>query len=259
MKIVFLGDVVGNGGRKAVKDFLPPLKRDFSPDIIIANCENASGGVGITPKNADELFDMGINLLSSGNHVWKHSEINTYLNNNNRIIRPLNYPDKYHLPGFGFTKYKFKGVEIYLVSILGRIFMDPIDCPFTAIDNLLENIDKDKIIIVDFHAEATSEKVAMGWFLDGRVSAVLGTHTHVQTADDRILPGGTAYITDVGMCGPMDSVIGVESDIIIERIISQRPVKFKFSNSNIGINGVIIEFDENNKVISFKRIRYSEN
>lgn len=258
MKIVFLGDIVANSGRKAVKDFLPIIKKEYSPDIIIANCENASGGLGITPKNADELFSMGINLLSSGNHIWKHPEINTYLNNNNRIIRPLNYPDKFHIPGFGFTEYKCKGFEVVLVNLLGRIFMDPVDCPFTAIDNLLEKIDPNKIIIVDFHAEASSEKIAMGWYLDGRVSAVLGTHTHVQTADNRILPNGTAYISDLGMCGPMNSVIGVEHSIIIERLISARPVKFKFSLENPGVNGVFIELDKDNKVIKFERIKYAE-
>jgi len=255
MNLVFFGDIVANAGREIIKEALPSFKKKYEVDIFIANCENASGGVGITPKSAEELFSAGINLLSSGNHIWKHNEINTYLNNTNRIIRPLNYPDTYDLPGFGYTVYKYKKTELILVNLLGRVFMDPVECPFLSIDKLLKELEEDKIIIVDFHAEATSEKIAMGYYLDGRVTAVLGTHTHVQTADNKILDKGTAYITDVGMCGSSASVIGVESNIIIERLISLRPVKFKFTKEKPSINAVFLEIDDNSKkILKFERI-----
>jgi len=257
MKIVFFGDIVASSGRSAVKEAIPYLNKQYNVDIYIANCENAAGGIGVTSKIADELFSMGINLLSSGNHVWKHSDINTYLNNTNKLIRPLNYPDVYNLPGFGYTIYNYKGMDLVLVNLLGRVFMEPLLCPFLTIDNLLNDLGKDKIIIVDFHAEATSEKIAMAYYLDGRVTAVLGTHTHVQTADNKIMPKGTAYITDVGMCGSLNSVIGVDADIIIERLITLRPVKFKFSNDKPSINAVYLELDfEQKKVLNFERINF---
>jgi 2',3'-cyclic-nucleotide 2'-phosphodiesterase len=288
MKIIFFGDIVGSAGRQAIKEAMPFLNKKYNPDIYIANCENASGGIGITPKTAEELFSMGINLLSSGNHVWKHNDINTYLNNTNKLIRPLNYPNVYNLPGFGYCKYTYKDNNIILINLQGRVFMDPIDCPFLSIDNLLEKIDKEKyininsnnsnnnnnnkdtkdlkeskdnainknIIIVDFHAEATSEKIAMAYYLDGRVSAVLGTHTHVQTADEKILPNKTAYISDIGMCGSASSVIGVDKNIIIERLISLRPVKFHFSKEDPYVNAVFLDIDKDAKANKIERILY---
>jgi metallophosphoesterase (TIGR00282 family) len=261
MKVVFLGDVVAKAGRKALVKYLPRIREEHSPILIIANGENSSGGIGITPENAQELYSIGVDVITSGNHIWKHKEIYDYLeSNSDKIIRPLNYPnsDDYETPGSGYLKLKKNGVEFLIINIMGRTFLDNLDCPFKAVDNLIKKESNPSLIsIVDFHAETTSEKQAMGWFLAGRVSAVLGTHTHVQTADERILPGGTAYITDVGMCGSMDTIIGVDKEIIIQRFITQRPVGFKFSEINIGLNGVVMDFDTSTgKALSIERIFY---
>lgn len=261
MNVLFLGDVIAKPGRKALAKYLPKIADKDSIDFIIANGENSSGGIGITPDTAEELFSMGIDFITTGNHVWKHKEVFEYLeSNSSRIIRPLNYPnsDDYETPGSGYSKIKKSNKEILIINLMGRTFLDNLDCPFRTVDNLLKKeLSPGAICIVDFHAETTSEKQAMGWFLAGRVSAVLGTHTHVQTADERILGDGTAYITDVGMCGSMDTVIGVDRDIIIKRFITQRPVGFKFSESNIGINGVLIDIDDSSgKALDIKRISF---
>ncbi|MBN1113984.1 MAG: TIGR00282 family metallophosphoesterase [Oligoflexia bacterium] len=266
MNILFLGDIVGSPGRNAIKKFLPLVAKEQKINLVIANGENAAGGLGLTPVIADELYMTGIDILTSGNHIWKHKEILNYLDKESkRLIRPCNYPDTPEAvtPGSGFTIYRLGDSfpEVMVINALGRLFIDSVDCPFRAVDSILKKHDNGKrIIIVDFHAEATSEKIAMGWFLDGRVTAVIGTHTHVQTADERLLPGGTAYISDVGMCGSMDTVIGVDKDIIIQKMLSQRPIGFKFPSVNIGINGVIVEIDPKIlKPSSIKRVMFREN
>ena len=261
MKVLFLGDVVAKGGRKALAKYIPRITEEYKPDLIIANGENASGGIGITSETAEEIFSFGVDVITSGNHIWKHKDIFAYLeSNSDKIIRPLNYPnsDEYETPGSGYTKIKKDGMEFLIINIMGRTFLDNLDCPFRLLDNLVKKESKPGTIsIIDFHAETTSEKQAMGWFLAGRVSAVLGTHTHVQTADERILPGATAYITDVGMCGSMDTVIGVDKEIIIQRFITQRPIGFKFSEINIGLNAVIMDFeDSSGKAVSIERLLY---
>jgi len=262
IKVLFLGDVVAKGGRKALHRFLPEFKTKYDPDLIIANAENAAGGIGLTPEVADEIFISGVDVMTSGNHIWKHKEIFNYLDGkSDKLIRPLNYPssDDYETPGVGYTNVKKGDQEFVIINIMGRTFVESVDCPFKAISCLLKRIDtKGKIVIVDFHAETTSEKQAMGWYLNGKVSAMVGTHTHVQTADERILPEGTAYITDVGMCGSMDTVIGVDREIIIQRFITQRPVGFKFSEINVGINGVYLEFEPTGKALKIERISKRE-
>ncbi|MFH1222892.1 MAG: TIGR00282 family metallophosphoesterase, partial [Pseudomonadota bacterium] len=202
IKVLFFGDVVAKGGRRALHKNIPVLKAKYDPDVMIANAENAAGGIGLTPEIAEELFVMGIDVLTSGNHIWKHKEIFSYLDSkSDRLIRPANYPSSndFATPGMGYTIVKRNNFEMMIINVMGRTFVDVLDCPFKVIENILSKfqIGKGKVVIVDFHAETTSEKQAMGWFLNGKVSAMLGTHTHVQTADDRILPGGTAYITDV--------------------------------------------------------------
>lgn len=263
IKAIFLGDIVAKGGRKALHRFLPEFKDKYKPDLIIANAENAAGGIGLTPEIADEIFILGVDIMTSGNHIWKHKEIFNYLDSkSDKLIRPLNYPtsDDYATPGVGYIELKKGDANFIIINIMGRTFVESVDCPFKAMDCLLKRIDtKNKVVIVDFHAETTSEKQAMGWYLNGKVSAILGTHTHVQTADERILPEGTAYITDVGMCGSMDTVIGVDRDIIIQRFITQRPVGFKFSEVNVGINGVYMEFDSaTGKAVKIERISRRE-
>ena len=266
IKLLFLGDIVGEGGRLALKKYLPLLRTQHSPDLVIANGENAAGGLGLVPKNADEIFSYGVDVITSGNHIWKHREIKEYLDaENSKILRPYNYPDhqKYYLAGSGFYEVKLQNFQksVIILNLMGRVFMDHIDCPFKAAEKFLSTVDvKDKIVFVDFHAETTSEKIAMGWFLDGKVNALIGTHTHVQTADERVLPQGTAYITDAGMCGCMDTVIGVQKEIIIERLITSRPIKFEFpKDQNIGVNGVLVQIDENNfKNVSIQRISHRD-
>ncbi len=266
MKVVFFGDVVSKAGRRAIHKYLPQVKAKHNPDFIIANGENASGGIGLTPDVAEELYIMGVDVITSGNHIWKYKELYPYLDSKaEKIIRPMNYPnsDQFSVPGMGYTLVKRDEIEFLVVNIMGRTFVQAIDCPFRAMDNLLSKypLTKNRMIFVDFHAETTSEKEAMGWYLDGRVTAMFGTHTHVQTSDERILNKGTAYITDAGMCGPMDTVIGVDRDIIIQRFITQLPVAFKFSDeSNLGVHGVCVEADPmTGKSVKIERILYRDN
>ena len=208
MKILFIGDIVGSPGREAIKNLLPELKKDYGLDFVIANAENAAGGSGITAKVAEELFDYGVDVLTSGDHIWKKREIFEIINQEERILRPLNFPSG--APGRGYGVFKVKGgLKVGVINVNGRVFMDALECPFKTTRAARDELAKEtNIIIVDIHAEATSEKVALGWYLDGKVSAVLGTHTHIQTAVERILPEGTAFLTDAGMTGPYDSVIG---------------------------------------------------
>ncbi|MFQ5987737.1 MAG: YmdB family metallophosphoesterase, partial [Dehalococcoidia bacterium] len=207
MRILMVGDVIGRPGRRAVRTLLPGLRQEYNVDLVIANSENAAGGLGLTTETAEELLDFGVDVLTSGNHIWDQKEILPALDGDLAILRPLNYP-----PGVPGRGYLIKG-EVLVVNLVGRTFMGNFDCPFRTMDQLLEELsDRPSVIIVDFHGEATSEKVALGWYLDGRVSALLGTHTHVGTIDARLLPKGTAFITDVGMTGPVDSVIGDDTD-----------------------------------------------
>ncbi|MGC2433085.1 MAG: TIGR00282 family metallophosphoesterase, partial [Desulfobaccales bacterium] len=231
MNILFIGDIVGNPGRRAVEELLPRLVDQYFIDLVVANGENASGGIGITPAVADQLFSYGIDVLTSGNHIWKHKEILPYLEETDRLLRPANYPPE--TPGRGYAVVETAaGEQVGVINLEGRVFMNTIDCPFRTVDRILGLLPKElKVILVDMHAEATSEKQALGWFLDGRVSAVVGTHTHVQTADGRVLPGGTGYLSDAGMTGPVDSVIGMKREIILERFWSQLPQPFKVASS----------------------------
>jgi metallophosphoesterase (TIGR00282 family) len=243
MKVLFFGDIVGRPGRRALGQKLKWIKGECNADFVIANGENAAGGIGITPDIADEVFDIGIDVLTSGNHIWKKKEIYQYLDREQRLIRPANYPPGN--PGNGAIELNKEGFKLSVMNLCGRVFMDQLDCPFRTADQLLNQISGQvKCVIVDIHAEATSEKLALAWYLDGRVSAVLGTHTHIQTSDERILNNGTAYITDVGMVGPRDSVIGVEVRDIVERFLTLRPVSFNVAKKNIWMDYVVVEINE---------------
>ncbi|MHB8110306.1 MAG: TIGR00282 family metallophosphoesterase [Syntrophorhabdaceae bacterium] len=239
--VVFLGDVIGKPGRRAVAEFLPRVHADF----VVINGENLAGGIGITARTAQEMLALGIDALTTGNHVWKKKEIAAYLMEEARVIRPLNYPRG--TPGFGYTVLRKNDLSLCIANIEGRIFMNALDCPFRSMESFLESEKVDAPIIVDFHAEATSEKIAMGWYLDGKVAALMGTHTHVQTADNRVLPNGTGYITDVGMTGPADSVIGMDKKGVLERFYTQMPQKFEVGKDDIEVQGVRLVIDKNTK------------
>ena len=256
MNILFIGDIVGNPGREALKKLLPDLKKEFALDFVIANAENSAGGSGITPKVAEELFSSGADVLTSGDHIWKKRDVFEIINEDERILRPLNFPSG--APGRGACVYKTKsGKKIGVINVNGRVFMEALECPFrTAIAAQEELARETKVIIVDIHAEATSEKVALGWYLDGKASAVLGTHTHIQTADERILPEGCAYITDVGMTGPYDSVIGRRTEDVLERFLSSIPTRFEVAEENVQLAGVVLDIDEDTgKARSIVRIQ----
>jgi 2',3'-cyclic-nucleotide 2'-phosphodiesterase len=258
MKVLFIGDIVGEPGREIIRKKLRDYKTEKKIDAVIANAENAAGGSGVTQRIAEELHEFGIDILTSGDHIWKKREVYEYLNRSDRLIRPANYPDG--APGCGATAIEIKGKGVLgAVNLIGRVFMDAVDCPFRKAQKEIETLKKKtNIIFVDMHAEATSEKVAMGWYLDGKVSAVIGTHTHIQTADEKILPGGTAYITDCGMTGPYDSVIGRRKDLIIERFLTQLPNRFEVSEKGVEMHGVMVEVDEKTgKAVSIKRVRVS--
>jgi len=251
LKILVMGDVIGKPGREAVKETLPRLRDEYGITLAIANGENAAGGIGLTPGTAQELFDSGIDVITTGNHVWAHHEVIPYLDSAAAVIRPLNYPPM--TPGRG---YWIKD-NIMVVNIIGRTFVGDFDCPFRAMDKLLGELDrKPAVIIVDFHAEATSEKVAMGRYLDGRVSAVLGTHTHIGTIDACILPKGTAYVTEIGMVGPINSVIGVEVSAVIDRFLTQIPKRFSVAKGQVSFDAIVVEATDNSgKAIDIKRVR----
>ena len=255
MKVLFLGDVFGKPGREILKKKLPSLVEENNVDFIIANGENAAGGIGITPDICETLLYMGVDVVTSGNHIYKKREIYDYIDRQPRLLKPANYPPSTPGSGYHIMSDK-KNNKIAVINICGRVFIDYFDCPFRTIDKILNNVRKETpVIIVDFHAEVTSEKVAMGWYLDGRVSAVVGTHTHVQTADERILPGGTAYITDVGMVGPRNSVIGVKKENIIKKFLTMMPQKFTVSEDDYIVNGAVIDINEKNgKAESIKRL-----
>jgi len=251
---LFVGDIIARQGRRAVARLLQGLISEFDIDLAIANCENTAGGFGLTEKLANELFATGIDVLTSGNHIWDRREFVPMLDPMDAVLRPLNYPKG--VPGKGWGIFEARGGRrVCVMNLIGRVFMKPLDCPFTVADDLLSKI-HDVVTIVDMHAEATSEKVAMGWYLDGRVSAVLGSHTHVQTADERVLPGGTAYITDAGMTGPFNSVIGVETDAIIKRFLTGIPNRFDQAMGDVRLNGVVVSIDsKSRKATGIERIQ----
>jgi len=255
VKVFFIGDIVGKPGRQAVKALLPGIVGRHRVDIVIANCENAAGGFGVTRKIVDELYHHEIDVLTSGNHIWDKKETSGFMGDYETLLRPANYPEG--TVGNGSVVIDTRlGVSMGVLNLEGRVFMKPLDCPFRVAEREIEGLkDKTNIIIVDMHAEATSEKEAMGWFLDGKVSAVLGTHTHVQTADERVLPDGTAYITDVGMTGPFDSVLGIKKEVALERFWTQLPNRFSMAKGDIRLQGVLIDIDnKTGKSLSIERL-----
>ncbi len=255
VNILFIGDIIGKPGRQAVSRELHRLVDQYRLDLVIANGENAAGGFGITEETAKDMFRSGINLLTSGNHIWDKKESLDFIKREGQLIRPANYPPG--TVGQGSVVVKTPGgVKVGVLNLEGRVFMNNLDCPFRAADREVARLrEETPIIFVDFHAEATSEKTSLGWYLDGRVSAVVGTHTHVQTADERILPGGTAYLTDAGMTGAFDSVIGVRKDEPIEKFLTQVPVKFEVAKNNLRLNGVVVSVDESTgKAVGIERV-----
>ncbi len=250
-----IGDITGSPGRRILGERLGLLQKKENVDFTIANAENAAGGSGITPAIARELFSYNIDVLTSGDHIWKKREIVEFIARENRVLRPANYPDD--TPGQGFGIYESRnGEKIGVVNLLGRVFMQAVDCPFRKAEECIKKIEPvTKAIFVDMHAEATSEKVALGWYLDGRVSCVYGTHTHVQTADQKILPKETAYITDIGMTGPFNSVIGRKKEQVLERFITQMPTRLEMADEDVRINGAIVDIDTNTgHAASIKRV-----
>jgi metallophosphoesterase (TIGR00282 family) len=243
MRILFLGDIVGKQGRRAVQRALPRLIDAENLAIVIANCENVSDGVGVDPKSALELLGAGVDVLTSGNHIWRHKEIVEFIDSEPRLLRPANFPPG--TPGQGWTVCESAaGVRIGVLNLIGRVFMDSVDCPFQAAERLLPQLQaQSELIFVDMHCEATSEKAAMGCFLAGKATAVLGSHTHVQTADERILRGGTAFISDAGMCGPIHSVIGIDPHAAIRRFVTHMPAKFDVARGPVIVQGVIVDAD----------------
>lgn len=263
MRILFIGDIFGRPGRNIVRERLPQLVREHNIDLTIANVENAAAGFGVTPPLVQEFFDMGIEVQTTGNHIWDKREIMDYFQSADgnpdspahRVIRPANFPPG--MPGWGFYEGRIRNLgnlPYAVLNLQGRIFMTSNDDPFRATDEILSKL-KAKVVVVDFHAEATSEKIAFGWYLDGRVTAVLGTHTHVPTADERVLPKGTAYISDVGMTGPYDSVIGVKKEIVVNKFLTNVPVRFEPASGDVKLCAVVIDCDENTgKARSIQRV-----
>lgn len=244
MRILFVGDVVGSPGRDMVKEYVPKLKEKYRPTITIINGENAAGGRGITEAIYRSFLEVGAQAVTLGNHTWDNREIFEFIDKAKYLVRPANFPEE--VPGKGITYLKINQDEVAIINLQGRTFMPTIDCPFKKADELVEEAQKrTPIIFVDFHAEATSEKQAIGWYLDGRISAVVGTHTHVQTADERILPGGTAYISDVGMTGPYDGILGVEKDAVLKRFLTSLPSRFEVpKEGRTLLSAVMIDIDK---------------
>jgi 2',3'-cyclic-nucleotide 2'-phosphodiesterase len=256
MKILFIGDIVGRPGRRALEGLLKKVIADYGVEFTIANGENSAGGMGITPEIAMEILSQEVDVLTSGNHIWAKREIIPLLNEEGRLLRPANYPPQ--VPGRGSGTFETpSGTKVAVLNLEGRVFMKNLDCPFRVGEREIESLREDtNVIIIDFHAEATSEKIALGRFLDGKASAVLGTHTHVQTSDERILKEGTAYITDVGMTGPLDSVIGIKTQVAMERFLTQVPLKFDVATGEIELQGVVVDIDaDTGKARDIKRIR----
>jgi len=245
VKVLFIGDIIGSPGRDAVRQLLPDLVRTRGIEFVIANAENAAGGKGLTPAVARELFAMGVHVLTNGNHVWQNKDVLNIIDRDERVLRPANLPQGVGLPGRGSGVYPVAGdIKIGVLNLVGRVFMHPYDCPFRVGRQEVERLRRaTPIIFVDFHAEATSEKIALSWYLDGEVSAVIGTHTHVATADERISANGTAFHTDVGMTGPFDSIIGVRKEPVIEAMIKLMPVRHVPAKGDVRMNGLLVEVD----------------
>ena len=253
-RIVFLGDIVGKPGRQIVHEYLPTIVENHQPDFLIVNGENSAGGVGITPDIAEELFRWGADAITLGNHAFNKRDIGPYLNQTKRMVRPANMPES--TPGGGTIHVEKSGVNLAIMNLCGRVFMEGYDDPFACVNKMIAEASTAHIFI-DFHAEASSEKVAMGWHVDGRATAVVGTHTHVPTADERILPQGTAYITDVGMCGPLNGVIGMDRDIILQKFRTSMPAKFEVASGPCVISGVLIDVEKDSgRALSIERLRY---
>jgi metallophosphoesterase (TIGR00282 family) len=253
MRLLFVGDIVGSPGRHAVESLLPGLRELHEPDFVVVNGENSAGGVGITSKIARGLYRAGVDAITLGNHTYRHEEVFEFLDRDEHIVRPANYPKGD--PGRGHTVVEKDGKRLAVVNLSGTVFLDAARSPFAEVDAILSELrGKADWILVDFHAEATSEKVAMGWYLDGRVTACVGTHTHVPTADARVLPGGTAYITDVGMTGPRGGVIGVQKELAVKRFVTMMPVKFETATDDPWLNGVLIEADDEGRATSIEQV-----
>lgn len=255
MRLLFLGDIVGKPGRIAVQKSLDGLRRDMRIDFVVANGENAAGGFGINHEVTRELFNSGVDVITMGNHTWKNREIIQVFEHESRVIRPANYPEGTPGPGEGvFTAANGEKVGVY--NLLGLTYLDALECPFRAADEIGQRLRKETpYVLLDFHAEATSEKLALGYFMDGKISAVLGTHTHVATADEQILPNGTGYITDAGMCGPIQSVLGIEPQLAIKKFMTKMPVRFEVAGGIRMVQGVLLEFDHDGRTRSIERIR----
>jgi metallophosphoesterase (TIGR00282 family) len=259
MRLLFVGDVFGTPGRRFLKPALRVLRRRHRPDLVVVNGENAAGGAGLTPDTAEEIFRAGADVITSGNHVWDRKEVVPLLERNGRVLRPANYPDP--APGSGVCVVEAAdGTPVAVVNLQGRVFMSPVDDPFRAADAILDELGgAARVVVVDFHAEATSEKLAFGWYLDGRVTAVLGTHTHVPTADARVLPAGTAYVSDVGMTGPYASVIGMDKETVIERFRTQRPHRMvPAEGGDVRAAAVLVEAAEDGRALSIERVDLRE-
>ncbi len=258
VKVLFIGDVVGKPGMQIIQTFLKSIVQNNQIDFIIANGENLSDGKGIIEKDGKQLFELGVNVITGGNHIWEKHKFQEYSKAEKNVLRPLNYPKGTY--GQGYVTQTVGKNSITVVSLQGRAYLPPIDCPFRAADWIIEKVKSESdIIIIDFHAEATAEKVALAVYLDGKVSAIVGTHTHVQTADERILPNGTAYITDVGMTGPYDSVIGMKKDAAVNRFLYQTPQKYQTATDDVHISAVILSIDANTgKTVSIERMFFPE-
>lgn len=255
LKILFIGDIVGKPGRRMLKSCLKEIIEEEETDLVIANGENAAGGFGITYDVSQEIFSAGVDLITLGNHTWDNREINRVLEEEPRVIRPANYPEDTPGQGYYMTE-TTKGVLVGVVNLLGQVFMEPLRCPFRVADEIITKIKrKTNVIIFDIHAETTSEKMAFGWYLDGRATAILGTHTHIPTADERILPKGTGYITDVGMTGPINSVLGINPEIVITKFLTKRPIRFEVASGPVKLDGVVFEVNEHGFTTNIKRIQ----
>ena len=255
VKLLFIGDIVGKPGRKAVRYFLPKLRESLSLDFVVANGENSAGGSGITPSTANEIFEAGVDVITCGDHLWDQREVISLLNNESRFVRPENYPKG--IPGQGYCVQQIHDLPpVGVLNLQGQTFMKPIENPFFAAEEAVEYLQRQtRIIFVDIHAETTSEKIAIGRFLDGRVSAVVGTHTHVQTADEQIFPGGTAFMCDAGCTGPQESILGREIDPIIQRFLTHQPQRFAVASKRVTLNGVVVEIDESTgKALIIERV-----
>ncbi|WP_408955928.1 TIGR00282 family metallophosphoesterase [Natroniella sp. ANB-PHB2] len=254
MKVLMIGDIVGRAGRRAVRELLPVIKEEYEIDFVIANGENAAGGFGLTEAVVENLTDYGIDLLTTGNHTWDNKDIFEFINKTTRVIRPYNYPTQ--VPGVGIKIIEKEYLSLGVINLIGRVYLGDYNCPFRSLDQAVEKVvDKVDGIVVDFHAEATSEKEALGWYADGKVGAVVGTHTHVQTADERVLPHNTAYMTDLGMTGAIDSILGMNIDEPLERFLTQMPQRFKVATGDTQLCGLMVDIDDKTgKAKKVKRI-----